>query len=95
MPRWPWEAGSVARLWARLLCAIPPSPAWVVRPTRAGSCSLSRLPAPRSITIYKMGKGIFFTFIFSFSHVLANMQVETAGYERTLHLMQRQVLGIV
>lgn len=76
--------GSGAKLRARLLCAALLSPAWVVRPTRAGSCPHSRLLAPYTITIYKMGKAFF---------TLANTHAETVGYERTLHLKQRDVLG--
>ena len=83
------------RLWAWLLCAARPSPACVAGPTCAGSGPRSRLPAPCSITIYKVGKGFcFFTFIFSFSHVLVSMQVEMMGYERTSHLKRRQPQGI-
>lgn len=77
--------GSGVRLRARLLCAALLGPAWLLRPTRAGSCPHCQLLAPYTITMYKMGK-VFFT--------LANTQAETVGCERTLHLKQRHVLGI-
>lgn len=56
---------------------------------------LPTLPAAGSPALYIKCKFFFFTFIFSFSHVLANMQEEIVGYERTLHLTQRQALGVV
>lgn len=92
MLRWPLKSGSVARLQVRLPHAAPLSPAWAVGPPRAGSCHAPSSWFPS--TIHKM-QIFFFTFIFSFSHVLANMQAEIVGYERTLHLTQRQALGVV
>lgn len=56
---------------------------------------LPTLPAAASPSLYIKRDFFFFTFIFSFSHVLANMQAEMVGYERTLHLMHRQALGII